>query len=143
MHICSHASVTNFAFSLVYLNVQDGIKQTEVDAYVAQQFQQADTDKDGQVTFEDFCKYYQAMSISKTRLELRATMGMEAERAHLVLVVHVTHKSKIYKSVLCQSACFNSASYTYSVCLCRLPVVISPSRETFHHSFPFQWSFAH
>ena len=66
------------------LCVQDGIKQTEVDSYVAQQFRQADTDGDGQVTFEDFSEYYQAMSISRARLELRSTMGMEAEREHTI-----------------------------------------------------------
>ena len=80
------------AFLPGYMNLQDGIKQTEVDAYVAQQFQQADTDGDGQVTFEDFCNYYQAMSISKARLELRATMGMEAERAWLIVAAHDTDK---------------------------------------------------
>ena len=66
--------------------LQDGIKQTEVDTFVAQQFRQADTDGDGQVTFEDFCEYYQAMSLSKARLELRSTMGMEAERRSYGLV---------------------------------------------------------
>ncbi|KAL0023967.1 hypothetical protein WJX77_004039 [Trebouxia sp. C0004] len=63
------------------LGIMDGIKQTEVDAFVSQQFRQADTDGDGQVTFEDFGEYYQAMSLSRARLELRSTMGMEAERA--------------------------------------------------------------
>lgn len=66
---------------LADLGIMDGIKQTEVDSFVSQQFRQADTDGDGQVTFEDFCEYYQAMSLSRARLELRSTMGMEAERA--------------------------------------------------------------
>ncbi|KAL3156386.1 hypothetical protein ABBQ38_000700 [Trebouxia sp. C0009 RCD-2024] len=66
---------------LADLGIMDGVKQTEVDSYVAQQFRQADTDGDGQVTFEDFSEYYQAMSISRARLELRSTMGMEAERS--------------------------------------------------------------
>ncbi|DBA71896.1 TPA: hypothetical protein ACH3X2_010942 [Trebouxia sp. C0005] len=65
---------------LADLGIMDGIKQTEVDSFVSQQFRQADTDRDGQVTFEDFCEYYQAMSLSRARLELRSTMGMEAER---------------------------------------------------------------
>ncbi len=64
-------------------STQDGIKQTEVDSFVAQQFRQADTDGDGQVTFEDFCEYYQTMSLSRARLELRSTMGMEAERKQI------------------------------------------------------------
>lgn len=67
--------------------MQDGVKQTEVDSYVAQQFRQADTDGDGQVTFEDFSEYYQAMSISRARLELRSTMGMEAEREQCCFAV--------------------------------------------------------
>ena len=66
-----------------HIGLQDGVKQTEVDSYVAQQFRQADTDGDGQVTFEDFCEYYEAMCISTARLELRSTMGMEAESEHL------------------------------------------------------------
>ena len=80
-------------------HVQDGVKQTEVDSYVAQQFRQADTDGDGQVTFEDFCEYYEAMSISRARLELRSTMGMEAEREHLSLIIpgmNATHRLTIY-----------------------------------------------
>lgn len=71
--------------------LQDGVKQTEVDSYVAQQFRQADTDGDGQVTFEDFCEYYEAMSISRARLELRSTMGMEAEREQLCLNAALTN----------------------------------------------------
>ena len=47
--------------------------------FVSQQLHQADTDGDGQVSFGDFCDYYQAMSLSRARLELRSTMGMEAE----------------------------------------------------------------
>ena len=66
-----------------HLPWQDGVKQTEVDSYVAQQLRQADTDGDGQVTFEDFCEYYQAMSISKSRVELRSNLGMEAESGRL------------------------------------------------------------
>lgn len=71
--------------------MQDGVKQTEVDSYVAQQFRQADTDGDGQVTFEDFCEYYEAMAISRARLELRSTMGMEAEREQLYLNAAITN----------------------------------------------------
>ena len=62
--------------------MQDGVKQTEVDSFVGQQFRQADTDGDGQVTFEDFCQYYKAISLSRARLELRSTVGMEAESKH-------------------------------------------------------------
>ena len=59
--------------------MQDGIKQTEVDAFVAQQLRQADSGGHGCVTYKDFCEYYQAMSLPKARLELRKDMGMEAE----------------------------------------------------------------
>lgn len=61
------------------LALQDGIKQTEVDVYVAQQFKLADSGNNGRVNYEDFCEYYQAMSLPKARLELR-DMGMDAER---------------------------------------------------------------
>ena len=82
---CHCCRMPNFP-CLSHNGLQDGVKQTEVDSYVAQQFRQADTDGDGQVTFEDFCEYYEAMSISRARLELRSTMGMEAEREHLTPV---------------------------------------------------------
>lgn len=65
------------------LALQDGIKQTEVDSFLAQQFKQADSGGNGRVSYEDFCEYYQAMSLPKARLELR-DMGMEAESKFLI-----------------------------------------------------------
>ena len=72
--------------------MQDGIKQTEVDGFVAQQFKQADTGSHGCVNYQDFCDYYQAMSVPKARLELRTDMGLEAER-ETPLLTNLVHSS--------------------------------------------------
>ena len=100
-------------------DLQDGVKQTEVDSFVAQQFRQADTDGDGQVTFEDFCEYYEAMSISRARLELRSTMGMEAEREHPSLLTPDMQPPGSPPTILAQVDYQNlQSTTTLHVCQC-------------------------
>ena len=59
--------------------MQDNIKPTEIEPYTRQQFEMADADGDGAVNFEEFTHFYQALTTSKARRELRSIMGPHAE----------------------------------------------------------------
>lgn len=59
--------------------LQDNIKPTEIESYTRQQFEIADADGDGAVDYEEFVHFYQALTTSKARRELRAVMGPHAE----------------------------------------------------------------
>ncbi|KAK9820323.1 hypothetical protein WJX72_008971 [[Myrmecia] bisecta] len=65
---------------LADLGMLDGVKQTELDSVVAQQFMSADLDGDSKISFEEFCQFYQQVSLSKARNDLRAKLGMTAEK---------------------------------------------------------------
>eukprot|EP00891_Asterochloris_glomerata_P003875 jgi/Astpho2/3875/Aster-04386 len=62
------------------LGMLDSIKQTDLDAFVQHQFRQADADGDGKVTLPEFHEYYQSVAVSRARLELRAQLGLPAEK---------------------------------------------------------------
>ena len=90
-HECCKKATTNCARQILYrmdvkhvlCGAQDGIKQTEVDSFVAQQFRQADAGGLGRVSPQDFSTYYQAIALPKARLELRSSLGLEAESKQL------------------------------------------------------------
>lgn len=56
------------------------MKPNEQDGFCLQQFSAADADKDDRIGWEDFCLYYQAISMSPARQEIRAGLGEQAER---------------------------------------------------------------
>ena len=59
--------------------VQDGVKPTEIEAFTVQQFHAADVDGDERVDYEEFVAYYQSISTTKARRELRSALGPQAE----------------------------------------------------------------
>jgi hypothetical protein len=59
---------------------QDGIPSgQQQDERATQQFRQADTDHSGSISPDEFVAYYQSSCASRTRLELRSTLGPSAE----------------------------------------------------------------
>ena len=55
------------------------MKPTEIDAVAAQKFQQVDLDNTGRVDFDQFASFYQNISTTKARKELRSAMGPQIE----------------------------------------------------------------
>jgi len=70
--------------------LQDGIKPTEIEGFTGQQFHLADLDGDERVDYEEFVAYYQSISTTKARRELRSALGPQAESDPLSfhLVIH-------------------------------------------------------
>ena len=59
--------------------MQDGIRPTEIEAFAVQQFQQLDLDNTGRIDFDQFVSFYQNISTTKARRELRSALGPQAE----------------------------------------------------------------
>ena len=59
--------------------LQDGIKPTDIESFTLQQFATADVDQDGRVDFDEFVNFYQSISTTKARRELRSALGPQAE----------------------------------------------------------------
>lgn len=60
-------------------HLQDGIRPTEIEAFAVQQFQQLDLDNTGRIDFDQFVNFYQNISTTKARRELRSALGPQAE----------------------------------------------------------------
>ncbi|KAK9908613.1 hypothetical protein WJX75_000439 [Coccomyxa subellipsoidea] len=70
-----------FRCVLFDLGILDGIPSgQQQDERTTQQFRQADTDHSGSISPDEFVAYYQSSCASRTRLELRSTLGPSAER---------------------------------------------------------------
>jgi Ca2+-binding EF-hand superfamily protein len=59
--------------------MQDTVPAEKRDEVAAQHFRQADTNKDGQISVEEFISYYHNSGASFERLKLRSTLGPSAE----------------------------------------------------------------
>ncbi|BDA41253.1 probable tubulin polymerization-promoting protein family member 3 at C-terminar half [Coccomyxa sp. Obi] len=74
-------SAEEFRCVLSDLGVLDGIASgQQQDERATQQFRQADTDRDGSISFKEFVAYCHGNSASRARLDLRSTLGPSAER---------------------------------------------------------------
>lgn len=59
--------------------VQEGLRTTEIEPYAMQQLQLVDPDGTGKMDFDQFVTFYQSVSTTKARSELRSALGPQAE----------------------------------------------------------------
>ena len=78
--------------------MQEGLKPTEIEGFTAAQFQLADTEGTGAITYEAFVAYYKLLAISKARQELRAALGPQAESAPLLSQLCSSSHTAVYSS---------------------------------------------
>ncbi|EIE25016.1 p25-alpha-domain-containing protein [Coccomyxa subellipsoidea C-169] len=70
-----------FRSVLTDLGILDGIPSGQLqDERATQQFRQADVDRSGSISLDEFVAYYHTSCASRARLELRSSLGPSAER---------------------------------------------------------------
>ena len=75
---------------------QDGIPSGQTqDERAAQQFRQADTDRSGSISLDEFVAYCHGSCASRARLELRTTLGPSAESEFCIPASCMRHFSAL------------------------------------------------
>ncbi len=94
----------------VCTSAQDGIPSGQLqDERAMQQFRQADADRSGSISLDEFVAYYHTSCASRARLELRSSLGPSAESES-----HLCHMHGAFLQIACHFTFLDEDAVFYS-----------------------------